>query len=443
MIKKLFQKIIRFMIEVGSTIIDFINVGSTTPGHIDVGSTQVWPDSVTDYIILPGTGASIGSAANYATISNISASTNSWTVESDSTSWLTVTKTSNTQARYNVTENGITERTGTLSFKIGGVTYATYQVRQIAAQVSITVSPTFVNLTNGLATGGTITVTANTTAWTVSTVSDGFTATKTLVGSTYIVRWTVTENTTGAQRIGYISVSYGSVTATTQINQGDSIYVFSGLTTNPMTIGSGQTSFTISLVSKFGQAITEQPTVSVGYQPEMNVQFQQAASGGTQGQWNFGFSCNANNTESQRTVSIVFTQPGSQNTLTYVVHQQKKASAPSIDGITVKAYYGDWVLGTVTNGQTTVPVGTVDVDGIVIARVASITQNYTATVSMVYQNGPLTQQGTPTTYTKTNEQISIPAGSTITVQGVTYNAVWVQTPLPRLAVNQVTQFTVS
>lgn len=407
------------------------------------GNQKFYPSGSSDYINLPGTGGTIGSSANYATISNITASTNNWTVESSDSSWLTVTKTSNTQARYNVTENGIDERTGYLYFKIGDTTYATYTVKQMAAELYITVSPTFVNLQNGLATGGTIAVTSNTTAWTVSTVSAGFTAEKYLIGSTYVVRWQVTENTTGAQRIGYINVSYRSVTATTQINQSDSIYVFSGLTTNPMTIGSAQTQFSISLVSKFGQAITEQPSVSIGYNPAMNVQLTSAASGGTQGQWNFMFTCNANDTESQRTTSIVFTQPGSNNTLTYVVHQQRMAPAPSIDGITVKAYSGNWVLGTVTNGQTTVPVGTVDVDGIVIATTSPITAAHTATVSMVYQNGPLTQQGTPTTYTKTNEQISIPAGSTITVQGVTYNAVWVQTPLPRLSVNQVTQFTVS
>lgn len=443
MIKRLFKKLLDLMIQIGNTVISVINIGSATPVKIDWGNDQVWPYGSTDYINLPGTGGTIGAASNYAYISNISASTTSWTVSSNQ-SWLTVSKTSNTQARYDVTENtSLSDRTGVLSFKIGSTTYATYTVKQMGAQLYIVVSPTFVNLTDGLATGGTITVSSNTADWTVATASEGFTATKTLVGSTYVVRWTVTENTTGAQRIGYINVSYGSVTATTQINQSDSIYVFTGLTTNPMTIGSAQTSFTISLVSRFGQAITEQPTVSIGYQPEMNVQMTYATSGGTQGQWNFGFSCNANNTESQRTVSIVFTQPGSNKTLTYVVHQSKKQSAPVIEGITVKAYYGDWVLGTVTNGQTTVPVGTVDVDGIVIANTNPITEAHTATVSMVYQNGPLTQDGQPTLYTKTNEQVSIPAGSTLTVQGVTYNAVWVQTPLPRLSVNQVTQFIVS
>ena len=443
MIKRLLKKLLDLMIQIGSTTINVISIGSSSPTKIDWGSDQVWPYGSTDYINLPGTGGTIGAASNYAYISNISASTTSWTVSSNQ-SWLTVSKTSNTQARYNVTENtSLSDRTGVLSFKIGSTTYATYTVRQMGAQLYIVVSPTFVNLTDGLATGGTITVSSNTADWTVATASEGFTATKTLVGSTYVVRWTVTENTTGAQRIGYINVSYGSVTATTQINQSDSIYVFTGLTTNPMTIGSAQTSFSISLVSKFGQAITDQPSVSIGYMPTMNVQMTYAASGGTQGQWNFGFSCNANDTESQRTVSIVFTQPGSNKTLTYVIHQSKKQSAPSIEGITVKAYYNNWVLGTVTNGQTTVPIGTVNIDGIVIAIAEPITSDHTATVSMVYQNGPLTQQGTPTTYTKTDEQISIPAGSTITASGNTYYGVWVQTPLPRLSVNQVTKFIVN
>lgn len=415
------------------------------------GNQKFYPSGSSDYINLPGTGGTIGYTANYATISNITASTNNWTVESSDTSWLTVTKTSNTQARYNVTENGIDERTGYLYFKIGDTTYATYTVKQMAAELYITVSPTFVNLQNGLATGGTIAVTSNTTAWTVSTVSAGFTAEKYLIGSTYVVRWQVTENTTGAQRIGYINVSYRSVTATTQINQSDSIYVFSGLTTNPMTIGSGQTSFTISLVSKFGQTITEQPTVSVGYQPEMNVQFQYAASGGTQGQWNFGFSCNANDTESQRTVSIVFTQPGSNNTLTYVVHQQRMAPAPSIGNVTVKAYDGNWVLGTLQRSHTgNIPgLGELPVNGIVIVSTVQITSNFTATIgSMTYQYGPTTTGGTPTVYTVSNVTVNISSGASFycSEDGLTYYGVQPTldgNPSPRLQINQVTGFSVT
>ncbi len=405
------------------------------------GNKQFYPDGTAQSIVLESTSASVGESGTNAYI-NLTASSASWTVVSDA-SWITVAKDSNNRARYWVDANTSGQRTGTISFKIDGVTYATFTITQASVTYYITLTPKLVNLTDGLATGGTISVSSNTTEWTVSTSSAGFTAEKYYIGGKYNVRWTVTENTTGAQRIGYIKVSYGSVTAQTQINQGYETYVLSGLSSNPMTIPSGQTSFVISLISKFGQTITEQPTVNIGYMPTMNVQMDWAATGGAQGQWNFRFTCNANNTTSQRTVSIVFTQPGSNKTLTYVIHQSKKQSAPSIDGITVKAYYNNWVLGTVTNGQTTVPIGTVDIDGIVIATTEAITTDHTATVSMVYQNGPLTSAGTPTTYTKTDQEVSIPAGSTITASGNTYNGVWVQTPLPRLSVNQVTKFIVN
>lgn len=98
-------------------------------------------------------------------------------------------------------------------------------------------------------------------------------------------------------------------------------YVLSGLTTSPMRIEKDQTNFTISIVSKQGETATAQPTVSIGYHPEMNVQMIMAVAGGTQGQWNYGFSCNANNNLSQRSISITFTQPGSNKTLTYHIVQ--------------------------------------------------------------------------------------------------------------------------
>ncbi len=409
------------------------------------GNKKFYPDGTTQSIVLESTSASVGESGTDAYI-NLTASSVSWTVASDA-SWITVARDSNNRARYWVEANTSGQRTGTISFKIDGVTYATFTITQASVTYYITLSPTFVNLTDGLATGGTISVSSNTTEWTVSTSSAGFTAEKYYIGGKYNVRWTVTENTTGAQRIGYIKVSYGSVTAQTQINQSYETYVLSGLSSNPMTIGSGQTSFTISLISKFGQAITEQPSVSIGYMPTMNVQMDWAATGGAQGQWNFRFTCNANDTTSQRTVSIVFTQPGSNKTLTYVINQRKKdeepTPEPTIEGITVKAYTGDWVLGTVVNGQATVPAGTFDVTGILIACTKPITSDHTATVSMVYQNGPLTTGGTPTVYTKTNEEIEIPSGSMITLNDKTYYAKWVQTPLPRLSVNQVTKFIVN
>lgn len=151
------RKILEFMIEIGNTIITAITIGNDTPQKIDVNTTQVWPDSSGNYINLPSTGSSITYGANYAYVSNITASTTAWTVESDSTSWLTVTKTSNTQARYDVTTNYGVERTGHLNFKISGVTYATYTVRQTASPNTYTfnITASTTTMTSG---GGTLMV---------------------------------------------------------------------------------------------------------------------------------------------------------------------------------------------------------------------------------------------------------------------------------------------
>lgn len=445
---KFFKNLLKKMIEIGNTIINTIFVGDIIPSQIDVGDDKVWPDGENVYIILPSTGTNVLSTANYAYVSNISASTKSWTVESDNTSWLTVTKTSNKQARFDYTDNGITERTAHLDFKIDGVTYATFTVRQTAAQPYIVMSPTFVNLTDGLATAGTISVSSNTQDWVVSTTSAGFTAEKYAVSSTYIVRWTVNENTTGAQRVGYINASYDNVTATTQINQSADVYVFTGLTTNPMSIGSAQTSFSISLVSRFGQAITEQPSVSIGYNAAINVQLTSSASGGTTGQWNYVFSCNANDTESQRTTTIVFTQPGSNKTLTYVVQQAKKFVTQGIAGITSAATYGNWILGTVEYSTVTAPGGDFTINGAVIVSPNPITKDYTATISsMAYQTGPTTTGGSPTVYNVSNLTYNIPSGSTFTASGTTYNGIELNgltaNHSPRMHINQANGFIVS
>ena len=425
----------------------YINLGELSVRRIYLGDKKIWAN---DYISLPEYSCTTDSRAKPdVAINGISASTNEWVVSS-SDSWITATKITNNEIYYSITENtSSSNRTGYIYFKVDGETLATYEIVQTTQEIFIVVTPAFVNLQNGLATGGTLSVSSNTTNWTVSLTDDsseGFTVEKYAVGSTYVVRWTVTENTSGEQRIAYILVRCDNRAFSVQINQGTDIYVLTGLTTNPLTVGNSQTQFSISLVSRFGQAITEAPSVSIGYNPSTNVQLLTTASGGTTGQWNFIFSCNANDTESQRTTTIVFTQPGSNKTLTYVVHQKGKQvtpSVPSIEGITTKAYTGNWILGTLSNNKVTVPLGTFDNTGIVVANVNPITEGHTATISMVYQNGPLAQGAQPTVYNKTDYEVSIPANSTITVSGVTYNAVWAQTPLPRLVVNEVTKFIVN
>ena len=126
----------------------------------------------------------------------------------------------------------------------------------------------------------------------------------------------------GSTTINVISI--GSTTPTKIDWGGDKVWPYGSTdpyVLSPMRIEKDQTNFTISIVSKEGETATAQPTVSIGYHPEMNVQMIMAVAGGTQGQWNYGFSCNANSNLSQRSISITFTQPVSNKTLTYNIIQ--------------------------------------------------------------------------------------------------------------------------
>lgn len=92
------------------------------------GNKQFYPDGATQFIVLASTSASVGETGTDAYI-NLTASTVSWTVVSD-VSWITVAKDSNNRARYWVDANTSGQRTGTIIFKIDGVTYATFTVTQ-------------------------------------------------------------------------------------------------------------------------------------------------------------------------------------------------------------------------------------------------------------------------------------------------------------------------
>lgn len=445
---KILIKLFEVMIEVGNTIITTLSIGSSTPVKIDWGNDKVWPEETGTYIILPRTGATIASASNYSYISNISASTTAWTVTSSDSSWLTAYRVSGTQARFDVTENtSVDDRTATLSFKIGTTEYATYTVRQMGAAVFIVLTPRLVQLSDGTSRTGTISVSANTTAWTVTSTSSWITAEKYVPYSTPMVRYTLAENSGTTQRTGYITVSYGSTSAQTQVNQGYGVYVFSGLTTNPISLSSGQTYFSISIVSKLGNTATTQPSVSTGLTP-FNVNLTSAVSGGTTGQWNYFFTCDSATSTTQQTASIVFTQPNSNKTLTYVINQQPKYVPQGIDGITSAATYGNWILGTTEYSTITTPAGTFTINGAVIVFPSPITRDYTATISsMAYQFGPTTTGASPTTYNVSNLTYNIPSGATFAASGTTYNGIELNNLTgnhsPRMQINEANGFTVS
>ena len=447
---KILRKLFEVMIEVGNTIITTLSIGSSTPVKIDWGNDKVWPEGTGDYIILPRTGATIASASNYSYISNISASTTAWTVTSSDSSWLTAYRVSGKQARFDVTENtSVDNRTATLSFKIGTAEYATYTVRQMGAAVFIVLTPRLVQLSDGTSRTSTISVSANTTAWTVASTSSWITTEKFVPYSTPMVRYTLAENSGTTKRTGYITVSYGTTNAQTQINQGYGIYVLTGLTTNPVSLSSGQTNFAISIVSKLGNTATTEPSVSIGYNPQLNVQLISMQTGGTTGQHNYFFSCNTASTTGQTTASIVFTQPNSNKTLTYVVNQKGKANpsptGTTISGITTYTTNGEWILGYVDTGiyETT----GVHTKGIALVYPDEISDEVVAILSMTYQTGPFVSGTSPTSYTLTDEEYTVSAGQTfnVSIDGTTYtfNGRWITYPTPGTQINYLSRFDIT
>lgn len=123
------------------------------------GKEKVWP---ADYeIILNHYEVRVLTGASWASIS-VTANTNDWYVISD-VNWMTASKISNTQARYEWTQNEGDERVGHLKFMIDGVEYARCEVTQVAAAPShtyvFTMDPT--TSTNVAYAGGTLVVKIN------------------------------------------------------------------------------------------------------------------------------------------------------------------------------------------------------------------------------------------------------------------------------------------
>lgn len=130
MIKRFFQKIIQWMIKIGSTIIDTIKIGTSTPQHIDVGSVQVWPDGQ-PAIYLNLSPTTVQPWNGYYRTGTITVDTNasSWSVAASSTpagNFFSATKTNSTTVTWVMQENsGTTSRNGYVTVTAGSVSAQT------------------------------------------------------------------------------------------------------------------------------------------------------------------------------------------------------------------------------------------------------------------------------------------------------------------------------
>lgn len=430
------------MIDLGNFVIRDITLGNFVIRNISLGNYTIWPSDDggggggTDYITLSSYSASIGSGSNSSNI-YVTASTTAWTVSTSDSSWLTVSKSSGTMARYSAAQNGGAARTGYIYFIINSQTAATFTITQNAAAPYLNISPTGAT-PDYLATAGTITVDTNLSSWNVYENYNWITVTK----GTNKVTWNITENTNTATRQGWIVISGGTISKEFQLTQYAG-YVFQfagGGTSQAITVSSGAGTVAVSVRSEYHS--NPLPVSSAIGRNDIGLQLQSFASGS--GYFNYTFHYNARTATTSGMAAVTFTQQGTSKTVGFQVYQNPMYVPTEIPGVHSAATYGDWVLGTITTSYTTTGLGpNQPVNGIYIVAHNPITSDYHAYIgSMVYQTGPMNTGQTPTSYTLEAQTYEIPANSTFTVSGTTYYGKMIVSPTPRQQINAVQQFSV-
>ncbi|MBO7734367.1 MAG: BACON domain-containing protein [Methanobrevibacter sp.] len=408
------------------------------------GKEKVWPEPtpIASITISPTYAYDIASGGQSSQNISVTASSNSWTVEASET-WITVSKSSNSRASYSVSSNSsISSRTGYIYFKIDNQTLTSFTITQKAAIPYININPSTINIDN-TASSGTITVGTNVPDWAVyvyqGSFGTGLTATK---QSSTRVSWTTTENPLNVTRSGSIIVSGAGVSQECVIHQYAGYVFYFNNTSTATTVGSGSGNYAISIVSSY-QGVPANVEASIATDTIGLTSFGLISSGSSNYIFNAVYPARTETTSGQSV--FIFRQIGSNSVLTFRLIQNGKYVAPTVDGVTTAATYGNWILGTVATNKQSFPAGTFDINGVCVVTLNPITEDYTAHIDkLYYQTGPVVTGASPTSYTIENQDYSIPAGSTFTASGVTYNGKLIVSPNPRLQINgNVTGFTVS
>lgn len=246
-------------------------------------------------------------------------------------------------------------------------------------------------------------------------------------------------NTSSNQRTFTIVLrdgTYSNIFAAAGIIQyGQVDWGFSFVTASPLNITSNQTSFQIKVNStKDGVAFPITSSMVSMRNNNINAVLGTITTSGTTSTLNF--TCTSNSTTDLKSVYVDITQ--GPNTHTCRVIQAADTSA--LDGITITATSGHWVLGTVVTGTSI---------GIIIAKDSPITEDAVAHIaSLSWQFQPSAGM-TPITYTDSNVAQTIPEGQTLTVSDKTYYGYWFNSPAaggmavrPNLQINSFSGFQV-
>lgn len=150
------------------------------------------------------------------------------------------------------------------------------------------------------------------------------------------------------------------------------------------------------------------------------VTFNSVIDAGQTGQKNYYFNVDMNSAKSARTATITFTQDGSLNSSSVTITQA--AYTDAFDGINIKARSGNWVIGSVCAGTTTVSGTTYPLIACIIACDQPITSNTRVNfdISVMRMRNLARPQAGASSISLSGLSQTINSGSTCPYNGKTY-----------------------
>jgi hypothetical protein len=209
-------------------------------------------------------------------------------------------------------------------------------------------------------------------------------------------------------------------------------------TRNPMTISANTSGFTLIAYSTQDSVKYPLTASSIATYGSIGLTCTSVTnSPSTSALYRMTFTCDVNTAASSRTATIGILQ----GMTIHRISITQAANTEVFDGITEKARSGNWIIGTVENGNSI---------GIIIAKDSPITQDATVNISHIAWQWQPDPSVTPYSYSENNLTQTITAGQTITINSKTYYGYLFNSPelpgfvnRPRTQINEINGFSVS
>ena len=335
------------------------------------------------------------------------------------------------------------------TIKIGSTTpdhidVGSTQVWPDSTQYYITLDPATVLIMYGQQSGGTINVSTNAPSWSVavSPANSYITASK----QNGNITWSIDANTGNTSRNAYITASYGNVSAQTTVyqNNGYAIYIEGG--NDPRTVSSGGTNnLTISVISKYGNDAVAVSSAST----QTWVRCTSMTNVGS-GKYVFVFTVDLNTDSQTRHATLTFTQTQGTGKSTSIMITQPAMYVPEtipgfqrFNSVPGQGFTENgWQIGRYQAGTTTIDGQTVPLYAVALVT-TEVSQAMYDNVATVVATGSTRVQATTYPWYIDNNAISIPAYSTVTINGNSVYGVMLKSPSPNQQLTNVSTLSVS